>query len=86
MVRIEEYPLTLNDVAAKLGISCNAIRRFVAANKLRAERFGPLRELRFREEDVNSFMANVDPAKLHRQIVREIKAFEPYYQGLVTLP
>lgn len=85
MARIEDYPLTLKDAANKLGISCNAIRRFVAANKLRAERFGPLRELRFREEEINDFMASVDPAKLHRQIVREIKAVEPYYQSLMTL-
>jgi excisionase family DNA binding protein len=86
MARIEDYPLTLKDVANKLGMSCNAIRRLVAASKLRAERFGPLRELRFREEDIDNLVANVDPAELHRKIVLKIKDVESYYQNLMTLP
>jgi excisionase family DNA binding protein len=86
MARIEDYPLTLKDAANKLGISFNAVRRLVAANKLRAERFGPLRELRFREEEINDLVANADPAELHRKIVLKIKEVELYYQNLMKLP
>ena len=86
MARIEDYPLTLKDAANKLGISCNAVRRLVAANKLRAERFGPLRELRFREEEINDLAANADPSELHRKIVLKIKDAELYYQNLMKLP
>lgn len=84
MAESQDYPLTLKDAAHRLAASCNAVRRFVAAGKLRAERFGPVRELRFREADVEEFAAGIDPAKLHRQLVQRIKATEPHHQGLKT--
>lgn len=86
MARIDDYPINIKDAAHKLGATCNATRRFVAAGKLKAERFGPLRELRFRDEDLDEFLAKGDPARLHRQIVQKIKDTEPHYQGLMTLP
>jgi len=86
MAKLQDYPLTLKDAAHKLGISANAVRRLVAARKLPAERFGPLRELRFRDEDIQAFLAAADPARLHRQIVQRIKQTEPHYQGLLNLP
>ena len=86
MSRLQDYPLTLKEVAHRLGTTTNAVRRFVAAHKLRADRFGPLREWRFREDDVEEFLASSDPAKLHRQIVQRIKATEAHYQGLANRP
>ena len=86
MVKLQDYPLTLKDVAHRLGSTTNAVRRFVAAGKLRAERFGPLRELRFTEDDIKEFLSGEDPARLHRQIVQRIKATEPHYQGLASTP
>ena len=85
MANIQDYPLTLKDAARRLGVTANAVRRFSAAHNLSAERFGPLRELRFREEDIEAFLAGVDPAKLHRQLVQRIKQTEPHYQGLLNL-
>jgi len=86
MANLQDYPLALRDAAHRLGVTANAVRRFVAAQKLKAERFGPLRELRFSEEDVEAFLATADPAKLHRQLVQRIKATEPHYQGLLNQP
>lgn len=85
MERIGDYPLTLKDAAHKLGITCNAVRRLAAAGKLRAERFGPLKDLRFNDEHIDAFLAKGDPAKAHRQLVQRIKATEPHYQGLMDL-
>ena len=85
MVRLEDYPLDLKNAAHYLGTSCNAVRRFVACGKLKGWQFGPLRELRFREEDLDEFLSRAHPAKLHRQIVQRIKATEPHYQGLLNL-
>ena len=81
MKRLEDYPLTLKEAAHQLGCSPNAVRRFVAAGKLRAEKFGPLRDLRFRQEDVEEFASKIDPAKLNRQLVQRTRAMEPHYQG-----
>jgi len=86
MANLQDYPLTLKDAAHRLGVTANAVRRFVAAEKLKAQRFGPLRELRFREEYLQEFLAAADPAKLHRQLVQRIKATEPHYQGLLNQP
>ena len=86
MAKQEDYPLTLKEAGHKLGVSLNAVRRLVAAQKLKAERFGPLRELRFREEDIEEFVGSCDPARLHRQLIQRIKATEPHYQGLMNLP
>ncbi len=86
MANLQDYPLTLKDAAHRLGVTANAVRRLVAAHKLKAERFGPLRELRFTEEDVDAFLASADPAKTHRQLVQRIKQTEPHYQGLLNLP
>jgi excisionase family DNA binding protein len=86
MTNLQDYPLTLKDAAHRLGVTANAVRRLVAAQKLNAERFGPLRELRFREEDVEAFLDSADPAKLHRQLVQRIKQTEPHYQGLLNQP
>lgn len=86
MKRLEDYPLTLKEAARQLGCSCNAVRRFVAAGKLRAEKFGPLRDLCFRQGDVEEFASKADPAKLNRQLVQRIKAMEPHYQGTINLP
>jgi excisionase family DNA binding protein len=86
MANLQDYPLTLKDAAHRLGVTANAVRRLVAAQKLECERFGPLRELRFTEEDVEAFLAAADPAKLHRQLVQRIKQTEPHYQGLLNLP
>lgn len=86
MVKHDDYPLTLKEAAHKLGVTSNAVRRLVAAEKLSAARFGPLRELRFKQEDVEQFLAGSDPAELHRQLVQRVKAAEPYYQGLLNLP
>ena len=86
MVKLQDYPLTLKDAAHRLCSTTNAVRRFVAAGKLRAERFGPIRELRFREDDIEEFLSGEDPARLHRQIVQRIKATEPHYQGLANMP
>jgi len=85
MKRLEDYPLTLKEAAHQLGCSCNAARRFVAAGKIRAEKFGPLRDLRFRQEDVEEFASRIDAAKLNRQLVQRIKAMEPHYQGTINL-
>ena len=81
MGRMENYPFTLKDAAQRLGITCNAARRLVAAGKLQAKQFGPLRDIRFKEEDIDELMAKNDPAKVHRQIIQRIKATEPHYQG-----
>lgn len=86
MKKPEDYPLTLRDAAHRLSSTCNAVRRFVAADKLRAEKFGPLRELRFKEEDIEEFLSKQDPAKLNRQLVQRIKDTEPHYQGTLNLP
>ena len=86
MANLQDYPLALKDAARRLGVTANAVRRFVAAQKLKSERFGPLRELRFKEEDVQEFLATADPAKTHRQLVQRIKATEPHYQGLLNQP
>ncbi len=86
MIRMEDYPLTLKDAAHRLSATCNATRRFVAAGKLKAERFGPLRELRFRDEDIEEFLSKADPARLNRQLVQKIKATEPHYQGITSIP
>ena len=70
MKRLEDYPLTLKEAAHQLGCSSNAIRRFVAAGKLRAE----------------EFVSKIDSAKLNRQLVQRIRAMEPHYQGTLKLP
>ena len=85
MKKLEDYPLTLKEAAHRLGSTCNAIRRFVAAGKLNAAQFGPLRELRFKDEDLEEFLAVIDPARLDRQLVQRIKATEPHYQGMLNL-
>ncbi len=85
MTRLEDYPLTLKEAARRLGATTNAVRRLVAAGKLDAARFGPLRELRFANEDVEKLMQSADPARLHRQLVQRIKATEPHYQGLMNI-
>ena len=86
MKRLEDYPLTLKEAAHQLGCSSNAIRRFVAAGKLRAEEFGPLGDMRFRQVDVEEFVSKIDSAKLNRQLVQRIRAMEPHYQGTLKLP
>ena len=86
MAKLEEYPLNIKEAAHKLGVSRNAVRRFVAAGKLQAVKVGPLRDLRFRDEDLDEFLASADPDKLHRQLVQRIKATEPHYQGLQNIP
>lgn len=85
MTRLEDYPLTLKEAAHRLGATTNAVRRLVAAGKLDAARFGPLRELRFTEDDIEKLMQSADPSKLHRQLVQRIKATEPHYQGLMNI-
>ncbi len=79
MKRKQDYPLTLKEVAHRLGSTTNAVRRFVAAGKLTAEKFGPMRELRFTDDDIKEFLSKQDPAKLDRQLVPRIKATEPHY-------
>ncbi|OFX13237.1 MAG: hypothetical protein A2Z18_08315 [Armatimonadetes bacterium RBG_16_58_9] len=85
MKRMQDYPLTLKETAHRLGCTCNAVRRFVAAGKLKSEKFGPLRELRFRDDDIEEFASKLDPAKFDRQLVQRIKATEPHYQGTINL-
>ena len=86
MKRKQDYPITLKEVAHRLGSTTNAVRRFVAAGKLKAEKFGPLRELRFKDDDVEEFLSKLDPSKLDRQLVQRIKATEQHYQGTLNLP
>ena len=86
MKKPEDYPITLKEAAHRLSSTCNAVRRFAAAGKLKAEKFGPLRELRFKDEDIEEFLSKQDPARLDRQLVQRIKATEPHYQGMLNLP
>jgi len=82
MAKLQDYPVNLKDAAHQLGCTCNAVRRLAAAGKIDSERFGPMRELRFREDSIEEFKTKADPSRVHRRLVQRIKATGPHYQGV----
>lgn len=75
----EKYPLTLEDAAKELGVPTVHVRRFAGSGKLASLKTGPLRDLRFSKEDIDSFKEEHDPSDFHAKLVEKILAREPHY-------
>lgn len=78
----KDYPVSLKGAADKLGVTANAVRRLVAGGQLAAAKFGPLRELRFRAEDLDEFAQSADADVLHRRLLSSAKQIQSHYDRI----